>query len=107
MKLKEWRKSFAEGGRAKSTTNDDERRHKRRMFEFVIDFGAPVTIYERNDNLEILQTDTLCVQQLINDINYVDFKKRPLNLKGCTFCQVEVGEKQIIKTCILIVPNDL
>ena len=64
----------------------------------MIDSRSPVTIISR----DILQYEVLIVRPLPEDEKYVDFNKRPINLLGYIFCELEVGGKYIRKARILV-----
>ena len=69
---------------------------------FMIDSGSPVTIICRDELQRILQYDVLFIRPLPEDKKYVDFNKRPVNLPGYIFCQLEVGGKYIREARILV-----
>ena len=68
----------------------------------MIDSGSPVTIISYDELQKILQYNVLFVRPLPDDEKNVDFNKRPVNLLGYIFCELEVGEKYIRKARILV-----
>ena len=74
----------------------------RKKFCLMIDSGSPVTIINYEELQKILQYETLFVRPLPPDEKYVDYNKKPVNLLGYIFCELEVGEKYIRKAKILV-----
>ena len=74
----------------------------------MIDSGSPVTIIGHNELQQIVQYDVFLYdhyQRMKTSIStndrYVYFNKRPVDLLGYIFCELEVGKKYIRKTKIL------
>ena len=74
----------------------------RKKFCLMIDSGSPVTIINYEELQKILQYETLFVRPLPPDEKYVDYNKKPVNLLGYIFCELEVGGKYIRKARILV-----
>ena len=74
----------------------------RKKFNLMIDSGSPVTTIKYEDLPKILQYETLFVRPLPEEEKYVDYNKRPVNLLGYIFCELEVGGKYIRKARILV-----
>ena len=72
----------------------------RKKFCLMID--SPVTIINYEELQKILQYETLFVRPLPPDEKYVDYNKKPVNLLGYIFCELEVGGKYIRKARILV-----
>ena len=68
----------------------------------MIDSGSPVTINGYDELQKIIQNDVLLVRPLPKNKKYVNFNKRPVDLLGYIFCELEVGNKYIRKARILV-----
>ena len=74
----------------------------RKKFCLMIDSGSPVTIINYEELQKILQYETLFVRPLPHYEKYVDYNRKPVNLLGYIFCELEVGGKYIRKARILV-----
>ena len=74
----------------------------RKKFCLMIDSGSPVTIINYEELQKILQYETLFVRPLPPDEKYVDYNKKPVNLLGYIFCELEVGGKHIRKARFIV-----
>ena len=74
----------------------------RKNFSLMIDSGSPVTIINYEVLQKIPQYEILFVRPLPEDEKYVDYNKRPVNLLGYIYCELEVGGKYIRKARILV-----
>ena len=68
----------------------------------MIDSGSTVTIIGYDELQKILQYDVLVVRPLPKNEKYVDFNKRPVDLLGYIFCELQVGNKYIRKARISV-----
>ena len=68
----------------------------------MIDSVSPVTIIGYDELQKTLQYDVLFVRPLPEDTKYVDYNKRPANLLGYKFRELEVGGKYNRKARILV-----
>ena len=75
---------------------------KRKKFCLIFDSGSPVTIINQEELQEILQYEVLFVRPLPKDEKDVDYNKKPVNLLGYIFCELEVGDKYIREARILV-----
>ena len=82
-------------------TIHDKKQNQSKKFCLMFDSGSPVTIINQEVQ-KILQYEVLFVRPLPKDEKYVDYNKKPVNLLGYIFCELEVGDKYIRKARILV-----
>ena len=71
-------------------------------FKTMIDTGSPVTIFAVDEIKRIMRRADLQVRPMVDEEKYVDYNGKPLKLLGYVFCQLQVGEKVIKKTRVLV-----
>ena len=71
-------------------------------FKTMVDSGSSVTMFEIEEIKRIMKRKPFFINQLPEDEEYVDFKKKKLNSLGYVFCQLEVGDSKLQKARILV-----
>ena len=74
-----------------------------KKFKSMIDSGSPVTIFALDEIKHIMNRGTLPVREMIEGERYVDFNRKPINLLGFVFCELQVGDQYVNKAARILV----
>ena len=71
-------------------------------FRVIIDPGSPVSIFAIDELRRIIGRQWVVVRDMIDDVRYVDFNRRPLPLLGYMFVSIQVGKTRMSKARVLV-----